>query len=255
MYPETQRSLSNSVYYLRVRGFYPHPRKGHNGTGMKKAAFIIIAGGGRVGAHLAKALVEQGKDVVVIEKDPTICEKLASDINALIINGDATNKKILEDARIQGADVFAAVTGFDNENIVACQLAKHSYNVPLVMARIEDMDRAKMMHGMGIDLIVSPAHVAAMVFENAIALPGTTSVLVSGTITRAVEVEVSENSKAKDEKIKDLSVPAGCVIAVIYRKGKLIIPHGDTVIKTGDVVALIGEENALRKLVAVMRGA
>jgi trk system potassium uptake protein TrkA len=221
---------------------------------MKKAAFIIIAGGGRVGSHLAKALVNEGKDVVVIEKDPAICEKLASEINALIINGDATNKKILEDARIQGADVFAAVTGFDNENIVACQLAKHSYNVPLVLARIEDTDRAKMMHGMGIDLIVSPAHVAAMVFENAIALPGTTSVLVSGTITRAVEVEVSHDSKVKNKKIADLSIPDRCVIAAIYRKGKLIIPRGDTIIKAGDIVAIIGEEGAIRKLVGMLKG-
>jgi len=237
-----------------VMGFYPHPRKGHNGTGMKKAAFIIIAGGGRVGSHLAKALVDQGKDVVVIEKDPAVCEKLATEINALIINGDATNKKILEDARIQGADVFAAMTGFDNENIVACQLAKHSYSIPLVLARIEDMDRAKMMHGMGIDLIVSPAHVAAMVFENAIALPGTTSVLISETVTRAVEVSVSDNSKVRDRKIADISVPAGCVMAAIYRKGKLLIPRGDTVIKAGDIIALIGEENALRKLVGMLKG-
>jgi len=221
---------------------------------MKKATFVIIAGGGRVGSHLAKTLVSEGKDVVVVEKDPAVCEKLASEINALIINGDVTNKKVLEDARIQGADVFAAVTGYDNENIVACQLAKHSYNVPLVLARIEDMDRAKMMGGMGIDLIVSPAHVAAMVFENAIALPGTTSVLVSGTITRAVEVEVSEKSKASGKKIVNLSIPSGCVVAAIYRKGKLIIPHGDTVLKAGDVVALIGEENAIRKLVGILRG-
>ncbi|MEW6222678.1 MAG: TrkA family potassium uptake protein [Candidatus Hadarchaeota archaeon] len=221
---------------------------------MKQAKFIIVAGGGRVGFDLAKALVEQGKDVVVIEKDPAVCERIASEMNALVINGDATNKKILEDARIQGADVFVAVTGNDSENIVASQLAKHSYGVPLVLARIEDPDRAKAMEGMGIDLIVRPAHVAAMVLENAIVLPGTTSVLVSGTTTRAVEAEVSEDSRVKEKRIADLSIPANCVMAAIYRKGKLIIPRGDTVLKAGDMVALIGEEAALRKLVDMLRG-
>jgi len=221
---------------------------------MKKATYIVIAGGGRVGAQLARQLIEQGKDVVVIEKDQALCERLSTEMNALVINGDTTDKKVLEDAKIENADVFAAVTGNDSENIVASQLAKHSYNVPLVLARVEDMDRARMMQGMGIDLIVSPAYVAAMVFENAIALPGTTSVLISETITRAVEVNVSENSKAKNKKIADLAIPVGCVVAAIYRKGKLIIPRGGTEIKEGDAVALIGEENALRKLVDILKG-
>jgi len=221
---------------------------------MRKATYVVIAGGGRVGAQLARQLIEQGKDVVVIEKDQALCERLSTEMNALVINGDTTDKKVLEDAKIENADVFAAVTGNDSENIVASQLAKHSYNVPLVLARVEDMDRARMMQGVGIDLIVSPAYVAAMVFENAIALPGTTSVLISRTITRAVEVDVSENSKAKNKKIADIAIPVGCVVAAIYRKGKLIIPRGSTVIKEGDVVALIGEENAIRKFVEMLKG-
>jgi len=221
---------------------------------MGKAMYVVVMGGGRVGSHLAKTLAGQGKDVVVIEKDRAICERLAGEISGLVINGDATDKKILEDAKIQNADVFAAVTGLDNENIVACQLAKYSYRVPLVLARVEDMDRAQMLRGLGIDLIVSPAQVASMVFENAIALPGTTSILISGTITRAVEVDVPEDSKIRGKPIKDISLPLECVIAAIYRGGKLIIPHGDTVIKSGDIVALIGKEDAIRKVVGILKG-
>lgn len=221
---------------------------------MGKATYVVIAGGGRVGSHLAKTLAPQGKDVVVIEKNRAVCEKLATEINALVICGDATDKKILEDAKIQNADVFVAVTGSDNENIVASQLAKYSYRVPLVLARVEDMDRAQMLRGLGVDLIVSPAHVASMVFENAIALPGTTSILISGTITRAVEVDVPEDSKIRGKRIKDLSLPLECVIAAIYRGGKLIIPHGDTAIKSGDIVALIGKEDAIRKVVGILKG-
>ena len=235
-------------------GFIYTTERDDYGIAMRKATYVVIAGGGRVGAQLARQLIEQGKDVVVIEKDQALCERLSTEMNALVINGDTTDKKVLEDAKIENADVFAAVTGNDSENIVASQLAKHSYNVPLVLARVEDMDRARMMQGVGIDLIVSPAYVAAMVFENAIALPGTTSVLISRTITRAVEVDVSENSKAKNKKIADIAIPVGCVVAAIYRKGKLIIPRGSTVIKEGDVVALIGEENAIRKFVEMLKG-
>jgi trk system potassium uptake protein TrkA len=116
------------------------------------------------------------------------------------------------------------------------------------------MNRAQMLRGMGIDLIVSPAHVASMAFENAIALPGTTSILISETITRAVEVSVPEDSKVRGKRIKDLSLPAECVFAAIYRGGKLIIPHGDTVIKSGDIIALIGKEDAIRKVVNLLKG-
>jgi trk system potassium uptake protein TrkA len=221
---------------------------------MKKASYVIIAGGGRVGAHLAKMLEPSGKDIVVIEKEQQVCEKLSSDINALVICGDASDKKTLEEAKIQMADVFVAVTGNDNENIVACQLAKYSYKVPLVLARVEDVTRAQMLHGMGIDLIVSPSHVASMVLENAIALPGTTSILVSETITRAVEVDVPENARIAGKKIKDLALPAECVFAAMYRGGKLIIPRGDTVVKAGDIVALIGKEDAIRKAVNLLKG-
>lgn len=221
---------------------------------MKKANYIIISGGGRVGSHLAKILEPTGRDIVVIEKDPEICEKLSSEINGLVICGDASDKKTLEDAKIQLADVFVAVTGNDNENIVASQLAKYTYKVPLVLARVEDMDRAKMLRGMGIDLIVSPSHVASMVFENAIVLPNTTSILISETTTRAVEVTIPGDSKVLGKRIRDLQLPIECVIAAIYRSGKLILPHGDTVIKPGDVVALIGKEEAIRKVVEIMRG-
>ena len=221
---------------------------------MKKANYVIIAGGGRVGSHLAKILEPSGRDIVVIEKDSVICEKLSSEINALVICGDASDKKTLEDAKIQMADVFVAVTGNDNENIVSSQLAKYSYKVPLVLARVEDMDRAKMLRGMGIDLIVSPSHVASMVFENAIALPSTVSILVSETTTRAVEVTVPGDSKILGKRIRDLQLPLDCVVAAIYRAGKLILPHGDTIMKPGDIVALIGKEEAIGKVVDILKG-
>jgi len=221
---------------------------------MKKANYVIIAGGGRVGSHLAKILEPSGRDIVVIEKDLVVCEKLSSEINALVICGDANDKKTLEDAKIQMADVFVAVTGNDNENIVSSQFAKYSYKVPLVLARVEDMDRAKMLRGMGIDLIVSPSHVASMVFENAIALPSTVSILVSETTTRAVEVTVPGDSKILGKRIRDLQLPLDCVVAAIYRTGKLILPHGDTIMKPGDVVALIGKEEAIGKVVDILKG-
>jgi trk system potassium uptake protein TrkA len=214
---------------------------------VKVAEYIVIAGGGRIGSKLAELLLEKGKDVAIIEKNKEVCEELASRLNALIIHGDATSRKALEDAGTRRADAFAGVTGDDSHNIVACHMAKHMFQVPLTLARVENPEMIRTAQETGIDFVFSPSHVSAFVLENAISLPGTVSVLLSGTLTRAVEVTLTDNSPADGKAIQDLEIPKGCVIGAIYRKGNLIIPHGSTVLRRGDVVALIGEESAIRK--------
>ena len=96
---------------------------------MKRTNYVIIAGGGRVGYSLAKALEPSGRDIVIIDKEPQVFEKLSSELKALIICGDASDKKTLEEAKIRFADVFVGATGNDNENIVACEIAKRIYKV------------------------------------------------------------------------------------------------------------------------------
>ena len=214
---------------------------------MKVPDYIVIAGGGRIGSKLAELLLEKGKDVAIIEKDKEVCEELASRLNALIIHGDATSRKALEDAGARRADAFTGVTGDDSHNIVACHMAKHIFQVPLTLARVENPEMIKTAQETGIDFVFSPSHVSAFVLENAISLPGTTSVLLSGTLTRAVEVVLRDECPAEGKSIQDLAIPKGCVVGAIFRKGNLIIPHGNTVFRRGDVVALIGEESAIRK--------
>jgi Trk K+ transport system NAD-binding subunit len=170
---------------------------------VKVAEYIVIAGGGRIGSKLAELLLEKGKDVAIIEKNKEVCEELASRLNALIIHGDATSRKALEDAGTRRADAFAGVTGDDSHNIVACHMAKHMFQVPLTLARVENPEMIRTAQETGIDFVFSPSHVSAFVLENAISLPGTVSVLLSGTLTRAVEVTLTDNSPA-DGKAKRL---------------------------------------------------
>jgi trk system potassium uptake protein TrkA len=219
---------------------------------VKVPEYIIIAGGGRIGSKLAELLLEKRKDIAIIEKDKEVCERLASELNALIIHGDATSRKALEDAGARHADAFVGVTGDDSRNIVACHMAKHMFQVPLTLARVENPEMLKTAQETGIDFVFSPSHVSAFVLENAISLPGTVSVLLSGTLTRAVEVTLTDESPAEGKTIEELQIPKDCVIGAIYRKGNLIIPHGSTVLRKGDVVALIGEESAIRKTLKLL---
>jgi len=219
---------------------------------VKVPEYVIIAGGGRIGSRLAELLLKKGLDVVIIEKEKEVCEALASKMNALIINGDATSRKALEDAGARQADAFVGVTGDDSHNIVACHMAKHTFQIPLTLARVENPEMIKTAQETGIDFVFSPSHVSAFVLENAISLPGTVSVLLSGTLTRAVEITLSEGSPAEGKTIESLQIPKGCVIGAIYRGGSLIIPHGGTVLRRGDVLALIGEEVAIRKTLKLL---
>lgn len=206
-----------------------------------------------MGSHLAEMLTKKGMDVVVVDKNPEVCERLAERLNALVIHGDTTEKEVLEEARVREADVFVGVTGNDNDNIVACQLAKNIYGVPLVMARVEDPELAKMARSFPIDLVVSPTHVTSMVLENAISLPGTTSIFLSETPMTAAEIRIPEGSKVVNKRLSELTIPRGCIIGMIYRNGELVVPKGDSRLEAGDIVAIMGKEEAIAKLVELIR--
>jgi trk system potassium uptake protein TrkA len=126
------------------------------------------------------------------------------------------------------------------------------FQVPLTLARVESPEMIKTAQETGIDFVFSPSHVSAFVLENAISLPGTVSVLLSGTLTRAVEITLPERSPAEGKTVESLKMPKGCVIGAVYRRGNLIIPHGSTVLRRGDVLALIGEEVAIRKALKLL---
>ena len=97
--------------------------------------YIIIAGIGRVGYTLAKSLSEKGHDIVLIDIDKNVCKKASADIDALVINGDCTKTKTLEEAGIEDADIYIAVTGKEEVNLMSSLLAK-SYGINKTIARI-----------------------------------------------------------------------------------------------------------------------
>jgi len=128
------------------------------------------------------------------------------------------------------------------------ELAVSDYKKTYLVSKISELEKELVEKDQTISKILKG------LFENSVALPGGASMLISETITKMVEVKVSKGSKAIGKKIRDLSLPHDCVIAAINRSGKLIVPRGDTVIKSGDIVALIGKENAIRKVIDILKG-
>ncbi|MGB4440237.1 MAG: NAD-binding protein, partial [Sedimentibacter sp.] len=104
----------------------------------------IIIGGGKVGSNLFKILKEKNYEVTVIEQDKDTCLKIAEDISADVICGDGTDLEVLKDAGIEEAEIIAAVTGTDEENLVICQIAKISFNTKKTIARVNNPKNIKM---------------------------------------------------------------------------------------------------------------
>jgi trk system potassium uptake protein len=126
---------------------------------------VVIMGCGRVGARLAKLLVNAGHEVTVLDRDVSAFDRLGSEFSGTTIVGDGTDVDVLQQAGIERADAFAAVTQGDNRNIMASQIAKHIFNVSRVVTRIYDPIRQDTFQTLGLDAI-SPTVIGAKVFYN-----------------------------------------------------------------------------------------
>ena len=209
----------------------------------------IIVGGGKIGFYLLKTLQERGVDTVIVERDEAICSKIAEDLNAEVICGDGTDIDVLRDAGISDAEIVAAVTGTDEENLVICEIAKASFSVPRTIARVNNPKNIAMFKALGIDKIVCSTEVIANLIENEL---DRDDYHVIQTFERGamilVEVYISDKSPWCGKTLKVLELPAECVIATILRAEKIIYPRGNTEILCGDKVLLVTNQPMLTKL-------
>lgn len=205
--------------------------------------FIVIMGAGRVGYLVAKMLENEGHDVTIIDIDKERAKELSFLINGLVIEGDATDHKTLEEANVKQADAFAALTGRDDANILACILAKHlnpeiktvlRISKPKnkeVFERVEDLKKY-------FDVVISPEEIAANYIFRSLTTPGFDRVLFPREGAEIVKFYLEDDSEISEKAVKDLNLPKDSLIVAIYdEKGNLIIPSGDTKLpKKGEVV-------------------
>ncbi len=200
----------------------------------------IIIGGGKIGFNLLKTLKDRGYNVTLIEIDENICRAIAEDIDSDIICGDGTSLDVLKDAGINGADIIAAVTGKDEENLVICQIAKRGFNIGKSIARINNPKNIPMFKALGVDQTVCSTEVIADLIEYEF---DRDVCKIVQTFDRGamilVEVAVKDGNKWINQYVKDLSLPSECVIVSILRDEKALFVRGDTQIKNGDNIHII----------------
>jgi len=205
-------------------------------------------GGGRVGLNLAKALVMGGHDITLIESDDVLCGDLASELDALVICGNGSDKKILDEANIGDADVFVAATGNDESNILACIMA-NDYDLKKIIARVTDPNHEKVFLKIGVDAVVSPELTAASYLEKVIIRPKVADLVVLGKgDAEIIDITVA-NKQVVGKKIGEINPTEDYMICAMHENEDIVIPKPDMVLKRGDRVSVLAKTKAVRKVV------
>jgi trk system potassium uptake protein TrkA len=211
---------------------------------------VIIIGGGQVGAYIANLLLANKCEVTVLENRADVLSKLKNDLpENVIMAGSGTDPKHLEAAGIGDADVVVAVTGVDETNLVASTLAKMEFGVPRVIARVNNPKNAWLFNsGMGVDVGVNQADLMAHLVVTEMDLTNMMTIMkLNDGNYSIVQIGIDAKSPAISKAVKDLAIPQNALLITISRGQETIVPNGDTVIRVGDsIVALTNEENRTR---------
>lgn len=200
-----------------------------------KSAAII--GGGNVGLMLAKSLETLKIKTKIIEKDYDRCQYLAEELsNTLVINGDGTNLKLLDEEEIGSADVVISVTNNDERNLLCSLLAKQ-LGVKRVIARVSKVLNIPLFEKVGIDIAISPKNSAINEVRNDLQ-ENDVDILATVEQGQGEVLEINVLPEFNGKKIMDLRFPARAIIGVILRRNKVLIPKGDTLITTGDILII-----------------
>ncbi len=218
--------------------------------------FIVVMGGGQVGYYLCRELVADGHTVALIDRDKSVCDRIAREIGSLVvICGDGCDQYYLEAAGAEHADVFAAITGTDEENLVACQLAKEVFKIDRTIARVNDPRNENIFGKLKVDVPINSTSILIKIIEEETYLADYIPLLAfkRGRIS-VVRVDLPEESPVVGRLVKQVILPEDCVLVSILRGENVIIPKGDTRLEPGDDVIAITTIEHERELVQVLIG-
>ncbi len=205
---------------------------------------VVIAGGGNVGTFIASELSQAGHDVLIVEVDAdhaADAQLTGEPMGVPWLVADACEVSELARAEVESADVVAAVTGDDEDNLVISLLAKQEFAVPRVVARVNNPKNEWMFNEMwGVDVAVSTPHLLTALVEEAVSV-GTLVRLLSfeGGRARLVEVTLAPGSPAIERAIVELGLPRDSTVVAILRQDHVVVPRGDTPLQQGDEVLVL----------------
>jgi trk system potassium uptake protein TrkA len=217
--------------------------------------YIVINGGGKVASYLARTLLDSGNGVALIEKRADVVEKLSQELpdGALVIRGDGCDASYQEDAGVARA---VSVTGDDDDNLVACQLAKVAFGIPRAVSRVNNPKNERIFNALGIEAISSTTIISRMIEEEAtVGDIRTLTTLRKGNMA-IVEIELpTDRCAVCNQPVSSLKLPRNCVlVAVVRENDEVETVHGGTLLGPGDTVIAFTSVDSERALKRVLTG-
>ena len=218
--------------------------------------YIIIIGGGKVGFYLAKALLDEGHEILIVEEDASRTEFINNELGGVCIRGDGCEVSVLTEVGTARANMFIAVTGDDQDNMVACQVARHKFNVPRTIARISNPKNEAIFKKLGIDVTVSSTNIILEYIEQEVPTHPLTHLLaIRDKGLEIVEVKIPPDSPTIGKMIKELPLPVGSILSLIIRgKEKPQVPTAETILQARDQIIAVTTPEAEEALRTVLRG-
>jgi len=200
---------------------------------------IIVIGAGKIGRHLARELAEAGHAVTIAESDGEVARRLAESVDALVLEGDGTNMALLKSAEVSRADWLLAVTGQDEVNLTACELAE-TLGAKRVLARLNDPRNRATFDALGIPVVAVTDLITQLISREIDFLHLERIALLARGSISLIEAEVGQH--ALPRRVADLGLPAQTVLVAVTREkqgGEVVIPNGETIIEPGDRVLVV----------------
>ena len=203
--------------------------------------FVLVVGGGKVGYYLSKELVENGHEVVLMEKDRGRADQIADEIGSIVVAHDGCEGKYLGEAGCARADIVAAVTGDDEDNLVICQMAKHHFDVRRTIARVNNPKNEQLFRNLGVDEIISPTRMVLGSIEQDIPVHELLHLAALGEgELEIIEAQLQEGSPAIGRAAGDITMAEGCSLFAVVRNGIATPLRPEMTLRVGDKVIAIG---------------
>ncbi|MEK7281986.1 MAG: TrkA family potassium uptake protein [Chloroflexota bacterium] len=198
--------------------------------------YILVVGGNRISRHLARDLLREGHEVTVIEKDAQSCSQIEEELGEICLQGDGSQVFMLEAAGAERADMLIALTDADEDNLVACQVAKNSFSVRRTIARLGNPQHKALFEKLGVDIPISTSSLILEHVQEEVPTHSLTHLTeLEDNEAEIVAVKMLPNASGVGKRVNELSLPPDNLICLLIRKGEPpFIPHEDTLLQADD---------------------
>lgn len=210
---------------------------------------IIVVGAGKLGFNLTRRLLANDYKVTVVDIDRKTCEKVAASLDIRVLCADGSRVETLASAGAGKCDVFIAVTDCDEDNLIACEIAKKQFKVGRTVAKSNHRSNIKIMKSLGIDIVVDEAEIITHLLEHEIDTDQVQFIAQIGSGNSVIsEYNIPHDWKFSGKKLGELEIPKDCVFVYLKRGGIFTIPRGGTMIMGGDKIIALTVGSAAKQL-------